>query len=453
MVLAGPAATPVCCRSLLPVGATDPDTAALGHGLSGVDHQVDQYLLQPGRVHQHAAERGIELGLHRYGRSRQTAQHGLQLGDQRVQRQDLRLEELAPAEGQQLPGQVGGPLAGIPDLLDIGPDRVCRPQRLEDEIAVTQDPGEQVVEVMRDAAGEPADRFHLLRPVDLFLEAGSGGLGGLGFGHVLADVDRANDLAAFIQEWSGGAPDGLLLAVRGLDQHLFVGRELAPDGAQSAPLLGTNRLAGVRPPAPVLGHLLDSLVMAAAPELAVRGVGHHDTTLLVDHGYADLQGIEHLLELAVGLMGIGQTRLGADHPDRSPGLVAGDVGPILDHRKRAVRPAEAIFLGPDLATLGDCGIQARQDPLPIGGVNPLVPPRGGVAQLRPLVVEQGPGSFVPDEPIGYQIPIPDRLLRGLGKQAVALLTFPKGALRLLSLGDILDCRNELARLAFRAAQQ
>ena len=53
----------------------------------------------------------------------------------------------------------------------------------------------------------------------------------------------------------GGVADRLLPAVGGLDHHFFVGRELAPDGAHCSPLIRTNRLAGVRPPSAVLGHL------------------------------------------------------------------------------------------------------------------------------------------------------------------------------------------------------
>ena len=37
----------------------------------------------------------------------------------RVQREHPRLEHLPPAEGQQLPGEARGALAGVPDLLDV----------------------------------------------------------------------------------------------------------------------------------------------------------------------------------------------------------------------------------------------------------------------------------------------------------------------------------------------
>ena len=50
------------------------------------------------------------------------------------------------------------------------------------QLGVADDGGEEVVEVVRDAAGELADRLHLLRLTQLLLEA-------LPLGHV-ADVDQ-----------------------------------------------------------------------------------------------------------------------------------------------------------------------------------------------------------------------------------------------------------------------
>ena len=46
-------------------------------------------------------------------------------------------------------------------------DRIVGRELLEQQVGVAEDRGEQVVEVVRDAAGEPADRFHLLRLPEL----------------------------------------------------------------------------------------------------------------------------------------------------------------------------------------------------------------------------------------------------------------------------------------------
>ena len=62
-------------------------------------------------------------------------------------------------------------LGGLLDLLD---DRArsgsSARARSSEQLAVAEDDGEQVVEVVRDAAGEPADRLHLLRLAELLLE-------------------------------------------------------------------------------------------------------------------------------------------------------------------------------------------------------------------------------------------------------------------------------------------
>ena len=82
----------------------------------------------------------------------------------RVQVEDLRLQHLLAAEGEQLRRQPARALAGLPDLLEIGrhaPTSLAH--LLERELAVAEDDGEQVVEIVGDAAGELADRLHFLR--------------------------------------------------------------------------------------------------------------------------------------------------------------------------------------------------------------------------------------------------------------------------------------------------
>ena len=54
--------------------------------------------------------------------------------------------------------------------------RRCPPARIagcevaEQQLAVSENHRQQIVEVVRDAAGQPADRFHLLRLLILLLE-------------------------------------------------------------------------------------------------------------------------------------------------------------------------------------------------------------------------------------------------------------------------------------------
>ena len=59
--------------------------------------------------------------------------------------------------------------ARLPDLLDVLPAGVVGRQVVEHHLAVAEDRAQQIVEVVGDAAGQPAHRFHLLRLAELLL--------------------------------------------------------------------------------------------------------------------------------------------------------------------------------------------------------------------------------------------------------------------------------------------
>ena len=99
----------------------------------------------------------------------EATQHRVDLADAGVEREHARLEHLTSAERQQLAGQAGGPLARVADLLDVSPDRIVGAELLQDQIAVAQDAGEQVVEVVGDPARQLPDGLHLLRVAQLLL--------------------------------------------------------------------------------------------------------------------------------------------------------------------------------------------------------------------------------------------------------------------------------------------
>jgi hypothetical protein len=140
-------------------------------------------------------ERGIELELELDDAADHAPEHRLELGDHTVERQHAGLEYLAPAERQQLSRESRRALAGVPDLLDVSPQRVIGAKLLEQQLAVAQDPGEQVVEVVRDAAGKLADRFHLLGVAQLLLAPPEGRFTRTLLGDVLGECDGAEDLA------------------------------------------------------------------------------------------------------------------------------------------------------------------------------------------------------------------------------------------------------------------
>ena len=83
--------------------------------------------------------------------------------------EDRRIEELLAAEGEQLARQRGRAVGRFPDLPHIVRRPLVGLDPLEDQVGEADDGGEQVVEVVSDAAGQPADAFHLLRVPELIL--------------------------------------------------------------------------------------------------------------------------------------------------------------------------------------------------------------------------------------------------------------------------------------------
>jgi hypothetical protein len=83
--------------------------------------------------------------------------------DQPVEHQRFRLQRLQPGEGQETPRQVGAAhdrgQRFAHQLLHLRHSLRQQPHQLE----IAEDDAEQVVEIMRHAAGEVADGLHLLR--------------------------------------------------------------------------------------------------------------------------------------------------------------------------------------------------------------------------------------------------------------------------------------------------
>ncbi len=72
------------------------------------------------------------------------------------------LEHLHSAEGQQLPGHGNGAVAGFLNLFEAAPLGGFHAGAIEKKVAVAANDGEQIVEVVRHSAGQPADSFHFV---------------------------------------------------------------------------------------------------------------------------------------------------------------------------------------------------------------------------------------------------------------------------------------------------
>ena len=165
------------------------DAAALAHRVARIDDEVDDHLLELVEVGLDQPEvapvRDFELDL----LADQPAQHHLQFRQHVGELQHLRPQRLPARERQQLPHQARRPVGVLPDLHDVLERRVGRPVVDEQQVGIADDRGQHVVEVVRDAAGELADRLHLLPLREILLQR-------LLLGHVERDDADAGAVAA-----------------------------------------------------------------------------------------------------------------------------------------------------------------------------------------------------------------------------------------------------------------
>jgi hypothetical protein len=165
------------------VGRFDREQAAAGHRVAGVDGQIDEDLLELHRIDPHPAERLLGDDQEPDVLADQPLQHPPHPGDDVVQVQDLRGDDLPARKRQQLPGDLScraGSGRGLGQELDAG---IAGRRVLEGDLQVGGDRGEQVVEVVRHPSGEPADGLQLLRVKEV-------GLHGSPFGDVLGGPER-----------------------------------------------------------------------------------------------------------------------------------------------------------------------------------------------------------------------------------------------------------------------
>ena len=148
----------------------DREPPALRHRVARVDDEVHENLLDRDGIDPDGRERGRQRGHELDVGADQPPQQLFQLPDDGVDVHDLRLQHLAPAEREQLPRQRRRAFARQPDFLEIGSERVVERDVVEHQVAVAEDRGEQVVEVVGHAAGELANGVHLLRLAQLIFQ-------------------------------------------------------------------------------------------------------------------------------------------------------------------------------------------------------------------------------------------------------------------------------------------
>jgi hypothetical protein len=148
----------------------DRQLAAIGHRIARVDRDVENRALELVAIHRDPPEPAREDRLDSDTLAERAPQQLGHAGHQLVRIQRLGLERLPAREGEQPLRQAGSPVDAAARGFDVSRDvLVARAHPALDQVDRALDDGQQVVEVVRDAAGQLAEPFHLLRLHELGL--------------------------------------------------------------------------------------------------------------------------------------------------------------------------------------------------------------------------------------------------------------------------------------------
>ena len=151
------------------------EIAASLHRVAGVDGEVQHRIFELGGigpdVPQIAGEAGVD-GDPLADRAVDQLEHVL---DQLGRRHRVGQQRLGAGEGEQAAGEGGGAGRALHRIVEVEFDLAARAVQLAaGEIEAADDDREHVVEIVRDAAGELADRLHLLDLAELGFGGGAG---------------------------------------------------------------------------------------------------------------------------------------------------------------------------------------------------------------------------------------------------------------------------------------
>jgi hypothetical protein len=172
--------------------------------------------------------------------SQRTVEKGPHAVDQLSEIDRLGLQGLAPGEGEQLTAERRPPVRRLAHLIDDA----LSSGRPFGSLQQAQSPGndhQQVVEIVRHAARELAERVDLLRLAKLFLRLGEARLIANAFGDVVDELESAHELSVAITE-------RVELHLVGLPRKSCV-----PE------LVGRREFLAAERPAPISLHLLSML--------------------------------------------------------------------------------------------------------------------------------------------------------------------------------------------------
>src|SRR6266540_5658069 len=155
------------------VRSLDRQFASFRHRIAGIDGQVQDDLFDLPWIHLDETQSRLQDGFQKDVLAEQRLEHSLKVRHHGIQVQHFQLQNLQAAEGQKLACQGCGPPTRFLDLLDVLASKEIGSEAVEHKFTVAVNDRQQVVEVMRDAAGKPSDRLHFLSLAKLLFQSGS----------------------------------------------------------------------------------------------------------------------------------------------------------------------------------------------------------------------------------------------------------------------------------------
>src|SRR6185437_1546935 len=147
----------------------DRELAAGRHGVASIHYDVQDDLLKVRSIH-HQSAGGIEFQNELDVFAHQAGQNRVQLANDLVWPQRYRTNDFLAAEGKQLPRESARAFRSIQNFVAVAAIIFIRAKLVFQQLRVTANHAQQIVEVMRHSASEPSQRLHFLRLKKLALQ-------------------------------------------------------------------------------------------------------------------------------------------------------------------------------------------------------------------------------------------------------------------------------------------
>src|SRR5215467_107910 len=144
------------------VGRLQHEFSAMLHGVPCIHDKIEDDLLDLCTIGANGAQVRGKDGTHFNVFTDDAAQHLFKIVNQGVEIEDFGLQNLAAAEGQKLARQGSGAVGSVINAFQATA-KFLGGTTIQQQTAVATDDRQQIAEVVCDAAGQPADGFHLLR--------------------------------------------------------------------------------------------------------------------------------------------------------------------------------------------------------------------------------------------------------------------------------------------------